>query len=45
MGADFVIAVHIDTEGEEEIEMKNGLDVEAVAMEGIVVPVPLMGIP
>ncbi|MFQ5431144.1 MAG: patatin-like phospholipase family protein [Nitrospinota bacterium] len=27
MGADFVIAVHIDTEGEEELEMKNGLDV------------------
>ena len=27
MGADFVIAVHIDTEGEEEVEMKNGLDV------------------
>jgi NTE family protein len=27
LGADFVIAVHIDTEGEEELEMKNGLDV------------------
>lgn len=27
MGADFVIAVQIDTEGDEELEMKNGLDV------------------
>ena len=27
MGADFVIAVQIETEGDEELEMKNGLDV------------------